>query len=251
VTELQHNLIALGYDPQHEITVDGSYDWATQAAVRRWQAARGLPPAQQDGQIPLGRVVFLPQPVRVTAPATGTGGPAAPGTALLTASSTTPVVDVALPTGQEWLVRPGQQVTITLPGGTRTPGRVLRIGPGVTAGQGQQPGSGTSSGGQSSGSSTPPTVTVVVGIRHPSAAAGLGQAQVQVAIVTQRQPAALVAPISALLARPGGGFQVTVVSGRARRNITVQTGLFDETNGVVAVSGPGLAPGMKVQVPSP
>ena len=46
---------------------------------------------------------------------------------MITATSATPVVDVALPADAESLVHPGQQVTITLPGGAPTPGRVLRV----------------------------------------------------------------------------------------------------------------------------
>jgi hypothetical protein len=143
-------------------------------------------------------------------------------------------------------------VTITLPDGARTPGRVLSVGQNAGPGQGQGgqgPGPGSSPGGGQQ--ATPATVNVVVGVDHPAAASGLDQAAVQVAIITQRQPAALVAPISALLATPGGGFQVTVVQGRARRNVPVQTGLFDEAGGVVAISGPGITVGTRVQVPGP
>jgi hypothetical protein len=249
VAELQRNLIALGYDRRHQITVGNGYDWATQAAVQRWQAAQGLPLAQQDGQIPLGQVVFLPAPIRVATPSAGIGAAATPGAAVLTVTSTRPVVDVALPADQESLVRPGQHVTITLPDGAGTPGRVLSIGPSASPGQGQGPSPGSPSGG--SQPATPATVNVVIGVDHPAAASGLDQAAVQVAIVTQTQPDALVAPISALLAKPGGGFQVTVVQRRTRRNVPVQTGLFDEAAGVVAISGPGITDGTKVQVPSP
>jgi hypothetical protein len=82
-------------------------------------------------------------------------------------------------------------------------------------------------------------------------AAGLDQAPVQVAIATHTQRDALVVPISALLPRPGGGFQVTVVRGRAQRNVTVRTGLFDDLSGTVAINGPGITAGTTVVVPSP
>ena len=95
-----------------------------------------------------------------------------------------------------------------------------------------------------------PTVTLVVGLADPSVAAGLDQAPVQVAIATQTQRDTLAAPISALLAKPGGGFQVTVIRGRAQRTVTVRTGLFDDLSGTVAISGPGITAGTIVQVPS-
>jgi peptidoglycan hydrolase-like protein with peptidoglycan-binding domain len=253
VQELQRNLVAGGYDPQRAITIDGHYGWATQAAAERWQAARGVPLAQQDGQIPLGQVVFLPAPVRVAALAGALGATVAPGTPVITATSATPVVDVALPADAEPQVHPGQPVTITLPGGAPTPGRVLRVDQSASSAP-SQPGpgsSGTSSAGSSAGGPPPAaTVTVVVSLLRPSAAAGLDQAPVQVAIATRTQPKVLAAPISALLARPGGGYQVTVIRGGAQRDVTVRTGLFDDLSGTVAISGPGITAGTIVQVPT-
>ena len=92
-------------------------------------------------------------------------------------------------------------------------------------------------------------VNVVVLFDHQAAAAGLDGSQVQVAIATQTQRDALITPISALLAAPGGGYQVTVVAGREHRDVTVQTGLFDDIDGTVAISGPGITAGTQVEVP--
>jgi membrane fusion protein, multidrug efflux system len=64
VSELNANLIALGYDPYGEITDEDAFSEATAAAVRRWQKADGLP---ETGQVQLGRVVFAPGAQRVTA----------------------------------------------------------------------------------------------------------------------------------------------------------------------------------------
>jgi hypothetical protein len=254
VQELERDLVAGGYDPQRAITIDDHYDWATKAAVERWQAAHGVPAEQQDGQIPLGQITFLPTPIRVAALAVAAGAPVAPGTPVLTATSATPVVNVALPADAEPLVHPGQRVMITLPVGGSTSGRVLRVDQSSPPAQGQQgQGSPAGSSGGSSGASQPPaaaTVTVVVGLSNPSVAAGLDQAPVQVAIATQTQRNALAAPISALLAKSGGGFQVTVIRGRAQRTVTVRTGLFDDLSGTVAISGSGITAGTIVQVPS-
>jgi peptidoglycan hydrolase-like protein with peptidoglycan-binding domain len=253
VQELQRSLIADGYDPQRVITIDGHYGWATQAAVERWQAARGVPLAQQDGQIPLGQIVFLPEPVRVAALTGAPGATVAPGAPVITATSATPVVDVALPADAEPLVHPGQQVTITLPGGALTPGRVLRIAQSAPPASPQlgQGSSGTSSAGSPGGGQPPAaTVTVVVSLLRPSAATGLDQAPVQVAIATQTQRDVLAAPISALLAKPGGGYQVTVIRGGAQRDVIARTGLFDDRSGTVAISGPGITAGTIVQVPT-
>ncbi len=64
VTELNENLIDLGYDPYGAITDDEDFSEATAAAVRRWQHADGLP---ETGKVELGRIVFAPGARRVTA----------------------------------------------------------------------------------------------------------------------------------------------------------------------------------------
>ena len=42
VRQLERNLVALGHDPDRDITVDDHFTRATRAAVRRWQEAAGL-----------------------------------------------------------------------------------------------------------------------------------------------------------------------------------------------------------------
>ena len=250
VGELQRNLVALGYDPYHEITPGDHYDWATQAAIERWQAAHGW---IQDGQIAVGQVAFLPGPVRVAALSTGAGATVTAGTPVFTATSTTAVVDVALPAAEQSAVTAGQRVTITLPDGGVTTGRVLGPAPassGSPGSSGASGGSGSGSGGTGgSGSGGPSMASILVILDHQAAATGLDGSPVQVAIATQTQRDALITPISALLAGPGGSFQVTVVAGSTRRDVTVQTGLFDDIDGTVAISGPGIAAGTQVEVP--
>jgi peptidoglycan hydrolase-like protein with peptidoglycan-binding domain len=258
VAELQRNLAALGYDPYHAITPGGHYDWATEAAIERWQAAHGW---TQDGQIALGQVAFLPGPVQVAALSTGTGATVTAGTPVFAGTSTTAVVDVALPSAERYTVTAGQRVTVTLPSGSVTTGRVLGAAPatsgsppGTSGGTGGGSGSGSGgsgSGGSGSGSGSggQSTVSILVILNHQAAANGLNGSPVQVTIATQTQRDALVAPISALLAGPGGSYQVTVVAGSSRRDVTVQTGLFDDLDGTVAISGPGIAAGTRVEVP--
>jgi peptidoglycan hydrolase-like protein with peptidoglycan-binding domain len=63
VAELNSNLVALGFDPDAAIGDRRHFGEGTAAAVRRWQAANGLP---QTGQVELGRVVFAAGARRVT-----------------------------------------------------------------------------------------------------------------------------------------------------------------------------------------
>jgi peptidoglycan hydrolase-like protein with peptidoglycan-binding domain len=249
VRQLEANLVALGFDPDRAITVDRHYSLATVAAVKRWQQAIGRP---RTGVVALGQAVFWPGSIRVTTVSATVGAPVPAGTAILTATSTRPLVTVALDPAIQQLVRPGDRVEVALPDGKRTPGTVATVGRVAT-----QPNTGTGGqdqgqdqGGNGSGSGQA-TVQVTVGLADSRAAANLDQAPVQVAITTQAHEGVLAVPIAALLAQPGGGYAVQVVDGGSRRLVAVRTGLFDETAGLVEVAGPGLAEGMKVEVPAP
>jgi Putative peptidoglycan binding domain len=81
VQELKQNLVALGFDPSHQITINQTFDSATTAAVDRWQSALG---ATQTGTVTLGQAVFLPGSQRITAVDTtlgSTGGSSGSGSA--------------------------------------------------------------------------------------------------------------------------------------------------------------------------
>ena len=90
IKELKQNLKALGFDPDHEITVNDTFDAATTAAVERWQQSVG---ETQTGTISLGQVAFLPGSQRVTsvdAVLGSNGGSGASGSGTATSTSTTP-----------------------------------------------------------------------------------------------------------------------------------------------------------------
>jgi hypothetical protein len=69
-----------------------------------------------------------------------------------------------------------------------------------------------------------------------------------VAITEEQHRGVLAVPVTALLAMPGGGYAVRVVSGAMNRLIPVTTGLFDDATGLVEVTGPDLAAGLTVEV---
>ena len=62
VRQLERNLRALGYDPDHDMTIDDDWTSATTAAVERFQDDHGL---TEDGTLARGEVVFRPGPTRV------------------------------------------------------------------------------------------------------------------------------------------------------------------------------------------
>jgi hypothetical protein len=250
VAQLDRNLIALGFGKY--LTVSDYYTAATAYAVELWQQAAGLP---VTGAVPLGQVVFAPGALRVTGVAAGLGSPPQPGALVLTATSTAPDVTAQLPVTQEYLVRRGQQVTVTLPDGvTTTPGTVTAVSSVATAssGGGQDSGSQPGQGGSGQGGRSQESVAMTIQLDRPLAAGNFDQAPVSVSIVAAHASAVLAVPVSALVALAGGGYAVEVVHGAggtaARQLVAVQTGLFSST--LVQVSGAGIAAGQRVEVPA-
>jgi hypothetical protein len=267
VGELTHDLIALGYGDG--LARSDRYSQATAAAVERWQQALGLP---ATGEILLSEVVFEPGPIRVTSvtPPVGAsvgggggGSGGGGGGTVLTATGTTPIVTVDLDVTQEYLVKPGDAVSVVLPDGTSTVGghvegvgnvAICPGGSGTGTGNGSSGGSAGQSPCSSSGSSgsggsnSSPTVTVTITLDSTPAGAALDQAPVNVNITQQQVDNVLAVPVNALLALAGGGYGVDVVTGGTSHLVGVTTGVYSDT--LVQVSGPGIAAGTKVQVPS-
>jgi hypothetical protein len=153
-------------------------------------------------------------------------------------TGTTPIVDVQLDPTLVPRVHRRDRVLVTMPDGREQTGQVTNVSRVAVT----QEGNRDQDGPQQS------LIPVTVRLRHR--VTGLDQAQVQVAITSEMHPNVLTVPVLALLARPGGGHQVVVVSGGSRRTVTVQAGLFDDAEGVVEVSGAGLAEGDQVEVPA-
>src|SRR6185312_5271994 len=240
VRELQRNLAALGFGAG---PADGEFGWSTQLAVERWQQARGM---TVTGVIPLGTVAFLPGPLRVTTAPQDLGALVATGADVVSGTSLTPCVQASLPVGGP-AVRPGDQVLVTLPDGTTTvPGSVFAVGRVATVPAEGTGGAGAAPGGASGGSQAA-VIGVTITLRASAIPAGLDQAPVQVAITQQQADGVLAVPVTALLARPGGGYAVQAAGPRGRL-IPVATGLFDDATGLVAVTGAGLTAGLSVQV---
>jgi multidrug efflux pump subunit AcrA (membrane-fusion protein) len=152
---------------------------------------------------------------------------------VLTATSDRQVVTIALSTSQESEVVAGDSVTVTLPDGASTSGRISSVG--------------TVASGTAAAAAIPVTVTLT----HPSAAGTLDQAPVTVNVTTASSPGPVLAvPVGALLAQAPGGYVVEVVGpDGGRRYVPVQPGIFDDADGLVQVTG-ALTPGQSVVVPA-
>ena len=229
INQLERNLVALGYDPDHDITIDNHYTWATKAAVKRWQKARGL---DQTGVFTTTMpAVFLPWAVRVNTLSGSVGSQAAPGGPVYTATSDRHQVTVNLDVSQQGYVKQGDRVEVVLPNGRRVKGRVSEVGRvAVTQGSGQE---------------QTTTIPVTVTLDNPRAGGRLDQAPVEVYVTTQTKKGVLAVPVGALLALTEGGYAVETVDAAGQHHlIAVRLGVF--SNGMVEVSGTGLRAGAKV-----
>ena len=139
-----------------------------------WRSCRTTSGWTRPARLSLGEVVFLPTAARVTTLQASLGAPATGP--VLTASSTARTVSVALEPDLQSEVKAGDRVTITLPDGSTTPGRVTSVGTVATA-----PSHRDGPGGSDSG----PTVPVHIRPTDPTAAGSLDQALVEVAITDQ------------------------------------------------------------------
>jgi hypothetical protein len=248
VGELTADLIVLGDGAG--LTQSNHYSTATAAAVERWQNALGLP---ATGEILLGAVVFEPSPIRVTAvtPSVGEsvggggggngGGGSGGGGSVMTATSTTRQVSIALDASDQSEVAAGDKVTITLPNNENTPGVISSVGTVAT----MPPSSSSASSGPSN-----PTITVLVNPTDPAATGTWDQATVNVTITTGTVTNTFVVPVAALRAQPSSGYAVEVVgAGGIHHLVAVNLGLFDDADGLVQVTGTDLAAGQRVVVP--
>ena len=228
IAELNGNLNALG--DAHSLSGD-AFTAATAAAIGRLQAAHGEP---QTGALLLGAVVFEPGPVRVTSvvPSVAVGSSVTAGP-VLSASWITRQVSIQLDAGLEGQVKVGDPVTITLPDNQTTPGRISYVSSVARNGQ------------------NGPTIQVDAVPTDPAATGDLDQAPVNVSITTASVSNVLVVPVDALLALSNGGYAVEEISAAGKHSlVSVSTGLFDDADGLVQVSGRAVAAGQRVVVPS-
>jgi hypothetical protein len=224
VRVVERNLTVLGYS----LVVDDRFTWATAKVVKAWQRHLGRP---QTGTLTPSEVVVEPGPIRVASRTARLGGPASGP--LLTVTGTTRRVVVDIPVDRQQLAVNGGRVTITLPGGKTTTGRVTTIGTVAKAASTGQTGQGTETA----------TIAVTISLDHPKTMGRLVAAPVTVGFASAVHKGVLAVPIEALLGQADGTFAVEV----AGKPVPVGLGLF--AGGLVEVTG--VAEGTRVEVPKP
>jgi hypothetical protein len=236
VAELNANLVQLGYATRAQLHPSSrTFSTETASALEKLQSKLG---EDRTGSLALGRAIFLPEPVRISAMSGELGGTASPGAQVAQATSSTLAVQVALDPSQQAEVKPGERAQITLPDNTSVAGTVERIGRVAQVTTGQSAGAAGA------------TIPAYISLDDPEKAGGLDQAPVQVEITIKGVKKALSVPVTAIVGKSGGGFAVEVVrAGKRRELVGVKLGLFDTAGGRVQVEG-GVHAGDRVVVPS-
>ena len=236
VAQLNHDLVALGDASSGNVAGPGwdYFSAATGSGVQLLEDHLGV--TSPAASLSPGQVVFEPGAIRVTQVTGSLGGPAAGP--VLQATSDQQVVSIALDTAQESQVAAGDKVSVTLPGGSSTPGVVASVGTVATSTAGQ------------GGSGSTTTIPVTVTLTDPGAAGTLDQAPVTVYITTATAKDVLAVPVTALQAQPGGYVVEVTGPGGTRHWVPVSAGpVFDDNSGLVEVDG-ALTPGQRVVVAS-
>ncbi len=227
VKQLEENLVALGVTPSG-FTVDEHFSTATREAVEDLQEQLGL---EETGVVTAAEFGIAAGPVRVGAHETAVGDRVGADAPIYASSSTSPLVTADLSPTQARNATVGAAASVTLPDGTRVDGTIASIGATKANADGTA------------------VVPVTVTLADAAAAGQVSGAPVSVEIVTQVTAGALTVPVTALVALAEGGYAVEVVDEAGRSSfVAVEPGAY--AGGRVAVTGDGIAEGMKVVVPS-
>ncbi len=224
VMQLEQNLQALGY---FEDEPDERYGWATASAVAEWQKDNGF---EWSTTLEIGRVVFIPGDVQVSAQQAKVGDAAS--TSVLEVTGTSKVVTTEVPSSMRSLLPVGAKVDVKLPDGITTQAVVESVDPPV----------------EKEDKSGQKSVKVPVQLSLTDAAAAEAYADVTVNVVTTRTIATgvLAVPVRALLAEPGGKYAVEVIKNGAATRVPVELGSFADD--LVEITSGDLNEGDKVVV---
>jgi Putative peptidoglycan binding domain len=219
IAQLEAALVALGYDPNSNVTVDNHFDTATRTMVKAWQQGLGI---DQTGKVTLGSIVFVPSTTSVTAVEQQVGDSVGEGDAVLQLASPTQDVVIDVPAGDEALVVPGLSVTIGDVQGT-----VTRLRSAETDG-----------------------AVVVEAVITPATTidGAANGSTVKVTLTLENTTGVLLVPAEALVSRLNGTYAVQVEATDETANwLTVE--IVGESGGNVAIRADGLTEGTLVLLP--
>lgn len=235
VRQLEENLVALGYPSQRDdedqppsiSDPDETFDDDTVRLIQDWRDDLGLPEADA---VEVGRILYLPEGVRVARVVTDRGALIAPGMPILELSDPGQEVFLQLPVDKRDLVAVGDTVRVTLPDDTVAGATISSVGSVVTYVDPEAPG----------------VIEVTVVLDDPALGSAFEESPVDVEIVSNEVRGALAVPVNALLALAEGGYALEVDRGGVVSLVAVETGVF--VDGLVEVTG-DIAAGDMIIVP--
>jgi peptidoglycan hydrolase-like protein with peptidoglycan-binding domain len=223
VKQLEASLVALGFDPSHQVTVNSHFDANTSAMVKAWQTSLGV---TATGTVPIGSITFLPAFSTVTNVSQPIGAKVGEGDPILAVAATTQHVIINVPVADRAQVSPGLVVHI-VQSGSSVDGQVIQLRSAIQTG-----------------------VAVVQAIVKPTkpltqVAAG---ATVKVSVVLVKARDVLLAPAAALVSRLDGSYAVHVGTSQSTAHwVTVQ--LLGVSGATAAISAESLDATATVLVP--
>ncbi|MBP2376897.1 peptidoglycan hydrolase-like protein with peptidoglycan-binding domain [Microbacterium phyllosphaerae] len=228
IQQLENTLRAAGH---FDAEPDQKFTWSTVEAIYSWQKATGQP---ETGRIEFGRVVFTESSIRVAEVLAPVGSHVGAGVPVLSISALEQAVTADVKLADQRLAVVDVTVDVQLPGGVTTAGVITSVG---------QPTEREANG------STTVVIPVAITLVNAEDAVGIQKANVTVNVPSETREGVLSVPLESLIALPGGDFGVEIIDADGDTDqVPVTTGLF--AGGRVEISGPKIAAGVNVVVPS-
>ena len=233
VEQLEQALADMKIPGYEDMTVDEDFTRVTEDVVEEWQNRLGV---DETGAIDMGYVVFIPEPIRISAVNVIEGQSIAAQSAAFTITGQYQEIVSNLDPADAEIVNRLDQVEVELPDGRVTPGavaEVARVATRLTNTQTGAPGD--------------PTIEVIIVLLDGEASARFDAAPVDWTITKEVTPDALVVPASALIATVDGGFSVEVVNNGSTTLVAVEVGTF--VDAFVQITAGDLQEGDRVRIP--
>lgn len=221
VLQLEQSLLQFGWASELDLTIDEDFTSITRDAVKVMQEAFGV---EDNGNIPLGRVVFGNTPVRVAAVHVQLGQSISPQVNVLSVSDGAQRIELEIDAEDRSILEVGKSVLIELPDGTSAPGSVSEVASVATRSASPQ-----------GGGSAEPTIGVTILFDGALPANIFDAAPVDIVITDQVTAGVLTVPVTALVARSGGGHAVELIVEGGTQLVAVELGDF--VDDLVEVSG--------------
>src|SRR5262249_2455996 len=158
----------------------------TRFALKDLKGDLGL---SRTGSLEPDQAVALPGPLRISSVPAPVGSAVQPGTPVAEATSTARRVEADIEPSQAEGGKVGDRASIALPNNRSTPGvvrsiRAAAVDSGSASGSGSNTGSDSGSGSRGGSGSSTAMVAVFIALKHVRALGRIGEAPVQVSIIT-------------------------------------------------------------------